>query len=194
MKKIILTDVDGVLLNWEVAFDTWLRENGQKIIDPTAYKIYQKIGAPTKEEGRLVAKKFNESARIGFLEPLRDAVHYVQKLAAEGWEFHALTSMSNDPYAQKLRMMNLETVFGTGIFTKLACTETGMDKDEILAPYKDSNLFWLEDKTTNADLGKRLGLRSVLIAHPYNENGEDAFPRVEKWEELYKIISEESPA
>ena len=28
MDKVILTDVDGVLLNWEYAFDCWMNELG----------------------------------------------------------------------------------------------------------------------------------------------------------------------
>lgn len=188
MEKIILTDVDGVLLNWEDAFNAWLQENGQKIVDPKAYSIYKKIGVKTIEEGRAIAKNFNESARMGFLEPLRDAVFYVQKLAEEGWKFHALSSMSNDFYAKKLRMINLENVFGKNIFTKLTCTETGMDKDEILEPYRNSNLFWIEDKTKNAELGQKIGLRSILVAHPYNEESKNNFPRVKNWEDIYKII------
>lgn len=28
MKKVILTDADGVLLDWEYAFDIWMQQHG----------------------------------------------------------------------------------------------------------------------------------------------------------------------
>jgi FMN phosphatase YigB (HAD superfamily) len=30
MDKLILTDVDGVLLNWEYAFNIWMQRHGNK--------------------------------------------------------------------------------------------------------------------------------------------------------------------
>jgi len=33
MNKIILTDADGVLLDWEYAFDVWMRTHGFNKVD-----------------------------------------------------------------------------------------------------------------------------------------------------------------
>ena len=45
----------------------------------------------------------------------------------------------------------IDNVFGKGVFTKLVCLDTGADNDEGLEPYKDSGLWWIEDKTVNAE-------------------------------------------
>ena len=36
--SVILTDVDGVLLNWEYAFDCYVQEHGFKKVEGSEYK------------------------------------------------------------------------------------------------------------------------------------------------------------
>ena len=61
MKKTILTDVDGVLLNWEYAFEVWMLEQGFKPNTPSGqpgvhhYKQEEKYGI-SKEQ----AKRYKE--------------------------------------------------------------------------------------------------------------------------------------
>ena len=42
----------------------------------------------------------------------------------------------------------------------VTCLDTGADKDEAFAPYKDSGMYWIEDKTANAVLGADMGLNN----------------------------------
>ena len=83
MKKdrIILTDVDGVLLDWEFAFHTWMEEHGHTAEDghKLVYSVAKRFGITGKNAKKLT-EFFNESASIGFLPPLRDAMFYVKKL------------------------------------------------------------------------------------------------------------------
>jgi hypothetical protein len=142
------------------------------------------------DQGRQLIKYFNESAAIGFLPPLRDAMHYVKKLHEEhGFVFHAITSLSLDKNAIHLREMNLKKLFGDTVFEKIVCLDTGADKDDALLPYKDSGLFWIEDKIVNCELGTRLGLKSLLMEHGHNMDFEhQEIPRVKNWREVYDII------
>ena len=77
----------------------------------TIYNIGERYGIDI-EQGRKLIKIFNDSAAVGFLPPLRDAVQYVTKLADEGWDFIAITSLSTNKYAKKLRSKNLAKLFG----------------------------------------------------------------------------------
>jgi hypothetical protein len=70
----------------------------------------------------------------------------------------------------------------------VVCLETGADKDQALEPYRDSGCWWIEDKPENADVGDRMGLRSVLIEHGHNMHHKCAYPVVKNWKELYGII------
>ena len=189
--KIILTDVDGVLLDWEEGFTVWMEHHGYKTVDgyKKMYKIGERYGISNNEGHRMV-RLFNESAAIGFLPPCRDAQYYVKMLAEKHqYRFLAVTSLSTDPYAKELRVRNLKKLFGD-IFIDVICLDTGADKDEILADlaktYKGN--WWIEDKPANADVGYELGLKSVLIEHGHNMHHVCEYPVVKDWRELYSII------
>jgi FMN phosphatase YigB (HAD superfamily) len=192
--RIILTDVDGVLLDWEWAFHVWMQERGfvQRPGAKNYYSITDQYQDVTKTEAKKFTKLFNESAAIGFLPPLRDSVHWMRRLNEEfGYRFHAITSLSKDKNAQKLRRMNLEKYYGH-VFDEVICLDTGADKDEALAPYKDMGLYWLEDKPENADLGHALGLKSILMEHGHNMHHECPYPIVKNWREIFEIITSEN--
>ena len=186
----ILVDADGVLLNWEYAFAIWMEQHGFNKVPGSEfeYEINQRYNIE-HSQGRKLIKMFNESAAIGFLPPLRDAMYYVKRLHEEhGYVFHCITSLSSDVNAQKLREMNLSKLFGMTAFERVVCLETGADKDQALEPYRDSGCWWVEDKPENADVGDRMGLRSVLIEHGHNMHHKCAYPVIKNWKELYGII------
>jgi hypothetical protein len=192
--KIILTDSDGVLLDWEYAFDVYMSQHGfnKQPGGNLKYNIGTRYGID-HEQGKKLIKIFNESAHIGFLPPLRDAMYYVKRLHEEhGYVFHCITSLSRDENAQELRRMNLKKLFGSTAFEKFVFLDTGADKDEALEPYRDSGLFWIEDKIQNCQVGRDLGLKSLLVEHGHNMDYEDpAIPRVRNWKEIYNIITGE---
>jgi FMN phosphatase YigB (HAD superfamily) len=192
--KIILTDSDGVLLDWEYAVDVYMTQHGfnKQPGGNLKYNIGTRYGID-HEQGKKLIKIFNESAHIGFLPPLRDAMYYVKRLHEEhGYVFHCITSLSRDENAQELRRMNLKKLFGSTAFEKFVFLDTGADKDEALEPYRDSGLFWIEDKIQNCQVGRDLGLKSLLVEHGHNMDYEDpAIPRVRNWKEIYNIITGE---
>jgi hypothetical protein len=191
-ESVILVDADGVLLNWEYAFNIWLETHGFEKLPGGEfnYDIGTRYGI-SKDQGKRLIKMFNESAAIGFLPPLRDAIHYVKKLHEEhGYVFHCITSLSTDPNAQRLREMNLSKLFGDTVFQRVVCLATGADKDEALYPYRDTGCWWIEDKPQNAELGANLGLNALLMEHGHNMNHyHDGVRTVKNWEEVYSIIA-----
>ena len=187
-KKIILTDCDGVLLDWESGFHEWMTSHGYERKVTGVYEMEIAYGIEKSECKRLV-KEFNESAWMCCLDPLRDARSGVAKLVDAGYRFICITSLSLDPYAKKLREDNLNRVFGEGIFTDVVCLDTGADKDEALQPYKDSGLWWIEDKTENAVLGADLGLKCVLVDHEHNSDCVDErIAKVDNWAQISDLI------
>jgi hypothetical protein len=192
MNKLILTDADGVLLDWEWAFSVWMQERGYTLTadNKKSYYLHHHYNELDEKDAKKVIKTFNESAAIGFLPALRDSVHYVKRLYEKhGYQFRVITSLSLDKNAQKLREMNLRKIFGNAIETVI-CLDTGADKDDALHPYKDSKMWWIEDKPQNADVGHRLGLSSLLVEHGHNMHYECSYPVVKNWKEIYKIITQ----
>lgn len=193
MEKLILTDADGVLLDWEWAFSVWMREKGYTMTAgaKTSYYLHEHYQELDQKDAKKVVKQFNESASIGFLPALRDATYYVKRLHEEhGYRFRVITSLSNNKDAQRLREMNLNKLFGDAI-ESMICLDTGADKDDALAPYKDSGLWWIEDKPQNADVGHKLGLSSLLVEHGHNMTHVCDYPVVKNWKEIYEIITKE---
>ena len=194
-QKIILTDADGVLFNWEYAFYVWMEQHGFEPVPGGAlnYNIGDRYNISNNQGYKLI-KMFNESAAIGFLPALRDAVYYVKRLHEEhGYEFHCITSLSLDPNAYKLRKMNLDKLFGDTAFTRLVCLDTGAHKDEALAEYKGTGLYWIEDKPENAEAGLNAGLKPIVIEHGHNMHyHNDNIPLVKNWKEIYQLLTNES--
>jgi len=191
LQKTLLVDADGVLLDWEYAFSVWMEQHGFEKAHGSelTYDIGDRYGI-SLDQGKKLIKMFNESAAIGFLPPLRDAMFYVKRLHEEhGYQFHCITSLSTDTNAKKLREMNLRKLFGKTAFESVVCLETGGDKNAALEPYRGSGLYWIEDKPENADLGHRLGLRSILMEHGHNMNHECPYPVVKNWREIYQLIT-----
>lgn len=190
--KIILTDADGVLLDWEYAFAVWMEEHGfsKKEGHQFEYDIGRRYGID-HEQGKKLIKLFNESAAIGFLPPLRDAMYYVKRLHEEhGYVFHCITSLSTDVNAKKLREMNLKKLFGKTAFDRVICLATGADKNHALEEYANSGLWWIEDKPENADVGHDMGLKSILVEHGHNMHHKCSYPVVKDWKEIYSIITD----
>ncbi len=184
--KIILTDIDGVCLDWEGGFSTWFESKGHtvQITDhKLTYNLAERYGI-TFPELMVHVNEFNESDGIGKLSPHRDAVEYIAKISDEGYRFIAITSMSKVASACKLRTQHLKDVFGD-VFDKYIFLDTGAGKTEVLAQYKDSGYFWIEDKIENAKAGLEVGLTSIIMEHGFNMHSTIA-PRIKNWQHFYE--------
>ena len=190
--KIILVDADGVLLDWEWAFNVWMQEQGFERVKgyQFVYEMGERYGI-SKEQVKKLIKIFNNSAHIGFLPALRDAMFYVKRLHEEhGYVFHCITSLSEDNNAGKLRKMNLRKLFGKTAFEKFVILGTGDDKDEALAPYADTGCWWVEDKPENALAGVNAGLNSILMEHGHNMSFKhDGVTVVKNWKEIFNLVT-----
>ena len=193
-KKLILTDADGVLLDWEWAFNVWMQEHGFTEVPGSKlnYDMSIRYGIPREQVVKLI-RIFNESAAIGFLPAQRDAMFYVKRLHEEhGYKFHCITSLSLDPNAQRLREMNIQKLFGPTAFERIVCLDTGAHKDEALEEYEGTGLYWVEDKIENAEVGYKLGLKPLLVEHGHNfEYAHSHIKLVKNWKHIYNIITGE---
>lgn len=193
--KIILTDADGVLVNWNDAFSSFMRKRGHYMVSgaDNQYNLGKRYGISTKSAMDLV-KQFNESEHIRSLRPLSDSTTYIPKLVDLGFRFIVITSLSDSEIAKKNRIYNLTNIFGN-IFDDVVCLPIGDSKLNTLLNWADTGYFWIEDHLTHAESGYEVGLNSVLINHPYNYHYQtDLFPKVSvenAWKEVFDLVCED---
>ena len=200
--RIILTDVDGVLLEWEHHFTKWMlqrtlfddkgaRYHPYRLLPnkENTYEMAERFGL-TKSQIRREIREFNRSAWMGTQRPMLESQTWVKLLAAEGWTFIPITSQTSDIPAQQLRKKRLGELFGEHIFTNYHILGTGADKDSALAEFHNTGLYWVEDKPHNAVAGLKYGLKPILIDHPYNQDFEHpGIIRVSNWKDIHQIVS-----
>jgi len=200
--KLILTDCDGVLLDWKYRFAQYMEDRGYTPTDDFEqhYNIHNRyIEVKDKAHATEIVTEFNESARIGWLPPLRDAMKYVKKLHEEhGYLFGVITSLSSNVFAGYLRQENLARLFGDTCFEFVTCLDTGADKDEDLlklSQYKKyKNAWWIEDKPVNLHAGVKVGFKGILMEHGHNMNIKiDGFV-AKNWEDIYNHITSQETA
>ena len=189
--SIILTDCDGVLLNWRDPFDAWMmREKG--IFAEGDVRVYDQADRYNMPDIFDHILEFNRSANIGFLPPLYDSVKYVRKIHEEfGYKFTVITSLSLNPYAQQLRTSNLQKIFGTEVFDEFVYLDTGASKEDTLHKYSEfyPGAYWIEDNIKNAFDGQEVGLQPLLIKHPHIKVEDPKnIPLMSNWRAVYEQI------
>jgi FMN phosphatase YigB (HAD superfamily) len=188
--KRILTDADGVLLDWEGGLHRWMEMQGHRKYNAlTTRDIESAYPDMSREEARRNVSQFCDSSHIGFLDPERDARSGVARLVEAGYVFTVITSLGTDPFTMQLRIQNLETLFGKETFDGIEFLEIAADKDEALGKWEGSECYWIEDKAKNAEAGLQFGLKPILIDHLHNQwYDHPQIPRVQNWAEIADII------
>jgi len=138
--RIILTDVDGVLLEWEHHFTKWMlqrtlfdargaRYHPYRLLPDkeNTYEMAERFGL-SKTEIRKLIREFNRSAWMGTQRPMPESQTWVKLLAAEGWTFIPITSQTSDKPAQELRKKRLGELFGDHVFVNYHILGTGATK------------------------------------------------------------------
>ena len=194
-ERIILSDYDGTLAGWNSAFARYMANLGLPQLPNTdsEYSISVRHNISVKHAMACITE-FNEGERIGNIAPFADSQEYVKKLANKGFRFIIVTSISSAPQAKYYRTQNAINLFGD-IFEEINCIELGASKAHILTRWADTGYFWIEDHMRQAEAGHEVGLKTVLIKHPYNAHYKTSmFPVVSyesPWAEIYSMVCDE---
>lgn len=183
--------MDGVILDWETSFHEWMEAQGHTLIYPGIKGVHSQYSLDPPVAMNMV-KAFNQSAAIGFLKPFRDAIENILLLYEQGWNFHFVTALGTDPYAQQLREKNLAYYLKDMPFT-IEYVDTAGPKTEILKRIgeADPGALWIEDNPKNAQDGLDAGLNSVIIKHAYNAGYTSNFIAVHEWREIVDYLKGE---
>lgn len=191
--KIIVSDADGCMLDWEECFAIWMEHQGFYYTMPTpkaTWNMGERFGMGSDEIMAYI-KEFNSSAAIGFLPPQRDAQRYVKELHEEhGYKFVIVTSLGDDPRTHRLRERNLKKLFGPSAFERIICLPVGSDKSSVLLELsaKYEGCKWIEDHPKNVDDGVRAGFDGLLFEHKFNMDYSGKAKIVRSWKEIYDLV------
>ncbi len=194
-EKLILTDVDGCLVDWNRPFEEFAKLRGYERVSGTdhSYNLGVRFGTDPRNIRKLV-NEFNNSEIIAHLNPIRGAKEKIDYFVRNGFRFVAITNLSDQPKAEEYRTQNLVKNFGD-IFDDIICLKPGSDKTYALLRWEGTGLFWIEDHFKNAEAGYEVGLRSILIGTPYNRHFRtDLFPitnEVDPWLDIKYFIGSE---
>lgn len=186
MAKVILTDVDEVLLDWATPFQEWVRSHYPEH-QPTSclrdhWHIEAWLNCPI-EHSRELIRRFNGDPDIWpNFQPLPGAVEAIDSLTKDGWRFVAITACAEDDDTVKGRWKNLRNVFGDA-FDTLHCVGLSSSKAPYLKRYRET--YWIEDKIKHAVDGADLGHFTFIVDYKHNEKLEDPrIVRVDHWDEI----------
>ena len=185
----ILTDVDGVLLNWNKQFETWMEQEDYLLDNPEGYAIHRRFGISIDIATKMV-KDFNEGPWLSHLETLEGAKEGVAELVENGYTFDICTAIGTNQFSNEARTRHLKYTFGKNTFDKFDYVDMFGDKDAFLEQYLDTGFYWLEDKPENAKLGADLGLKTIMLRHQHNASFDDArIKTVDNWAQLVNYVN-----
>jgi len=191
-KKILLTDIDGCVVKWNKAFDTFMTTLGfHKTPNETSYNMAKRYSDVPEDVVLDCLHLFNVSGHICNLEPLPDAVEYLNKFADDGYQIIGITSIGTHELTQHHRNVNINRNFHH-VFSEVIHLETGSHKRDVLTHWKDSGCYWVEDFLPNAHDGHLLGLKPIVVTQPWNSDMEVEYPRVSPynaWKSIYEIVT-----
>lgn len=195
----IITDVDGVLLDWFPAFEKWIIEvKGVKPLHDTApltYKLTDKYPLTSEELVKHIAE-FNTSNAFGELKAIDGAVEYLGMLFEDNSkDVSWLSSGSVEGHEEEcfdMRSKNLRDCFGKDIPGTLLVMKTS--KEEYLKKYKEEfgeDLIFIEDSLEHAEVAIKLGIKTILLGYSYNGTKKNLklLYKAKNWKEVYSQIN-----
>lgn len=200
-RNIILTDIDGVIFDWNTPFDDF---HSHLAVDQTdehvkgQYNVSDRFGLTQEAADQLVAEYIhNHMPSLDLVQP--DIIDNIMNLHEAGFSFVGLTSISLDPEIRQKRIKNLEQFFGPNVFEECYCLPTGSKKRNALysmiETYGPRIKAWVEDNVENAHVGAQLNLKTFLYNQPYNINSQVNWriTRVDHWKEIEDYFLNPTP-
>lgn len=164
----VLLDCDGVLLNWDRKFASWIEREHKLPVDPLGpydWDLAHWIGADP-EQALAYVQEFNRSPDFAYIEPCLYALTGIAQLVEMGTRLVVITSCSDDPAVAAMRRRNIRRCFGD-VFDKIHCLGLGESKEAYLR--EEPPAVWIEDNFRHAKAGADLGHRTFMVSRSHNQ-------------------------
>lgn len=166
-KPLILTDIDGVVLQWVSRLPEFLASKGYDTTEAQA--VYDEDRWTTMEElmgdvdTETATALFNEYCSSDYLKNLdayKDSVAIINEMK-QHFDFVAITAIGLKPINKTNRVANLEALF-PGAFSEVHCVDFGASKEKVLARYAGKNpLFYIDDGNKHVREAMNVGINGI---------------------------------
>jgi hypothetical protein len=184
MTKIIYTDIDLTLLDFNAGFEDFLRNvvgmdvaEGQ--LDGHSH-LPNAVEGITPDVAKSLVHRFFDDPMFGALPALKGAPEATQRLYEHGWRFVGISACPVGVGAD-IRKKNLELMLEVPFE---AVHLSGYDgcKRSILESFDPC--VWVEDNVNHAHVGHELGYKTYLIDQLHNRDSDVLVTRVKSWSEI----------
>jgi FMN phosphatase YigB (HAD superfamily) len=173
MSKLLLTDIDGVVLDWLGSFKHYLTDRGIEQNDQTLDGLIEQH-----------VETFQQSSYyFGCLKTCKKSEMYLKKIHDLNYKIVAITACGTSDVIKSFRQNNLYQHFGD-LFDDILFVNVHDSKQPLLQSFDSA--VWVEDNYTHYVSGVFCGHNSFLIQHPYNAHHSANF--VQDWQDIYEKI------
>lgn len=143
-RPILLTDIDGVVLDYDHGFSMYLKERGYDSYSD--FWKYEDFDAQQE-----LVQKFNHSDHFSKLPIFNDAKEYLNEMSRKGYAIVAITACGDHSEIIKKRTQNLASL----PIDELICLPLSSSKKSVLEKYTPT--IWIEDSYNHALDGANWG-------------------------------------
>lgn len=199
MKKTILTDCDGVLLNWLSGLPGFLEDAGhdtshlKSLLDGNQFVPFFDLFMVDNEQDALeMMDRYHQSEHLTRLPEMEPGSSEAIRRLGQDYEIIVVTSFSDNKIAQRNREENLRLRYGDAI-TDLVCLPFSADKTEALksiAKRCDAKI-WLDDQIKHVHHGTNAGIDSYQFTFGMScgrNTGEVA--EIDSWTKVERLLSQ----
>lgn len=171
--KILLTDVDEVLLNWVSAFRDWVGERGED--------------CQLQGDSDLLVRQFNSSPAFQDIQPRVDSQAVLKRVKRAGYHIVALSSCGDDPVTWKRREECLKMNF-SGCIDRLICLPLGARKKDHLRSFPPA--IFIDDAQDNVRDGVEAGHQSYLMQGEVTSEPleRELLPVLRGWKDVFRVM------
>ncbi|QPI18041.1 hypothetical protein POP12_249 [Pectobacterium phage POP12] len=116
MKKIILTDIDGIAVKWQSGLPFFLSKHNMptdvalQMVTDEKFRDMTEIFGCNENLASILMNEYNNSSFIRYLSPYSDALTVINRMKYD-YDFVAVTALGTTPTASLNRIANLNTLF-----------------------------------------------------------------------------------
>jgi DNA-binding beta-propeller fold protein YncE len=199
-KPTILTDVDGVLLNFLKAFSEFLKSKSLfkeefefKIKGNEYFDLKELITLSCPVECESIINEFYLSKEIGKLKEQQDGLTDIIQSLNNDFNLICITCIGTTEHLKEQRQKNLINVFGD-CFKEIHCINITDSKEDLISSLskKYDVITYVDDRLKHINEAINAGVKPILFiqGYPHNEESNEYYV-ANCWHDIKSIISSE---